>query len=363
MSSPQIPKQHKACVYDNPGTLSVKVQQVDTPAPGPGEVLVNLTHSGVCHSDFGIMMNSWRGLPYPTQPGQVGGHEGVGSIVALGPGAERYNLSVGQRVGIKWLSEICNNCGPCLEGMDGVCSNAKISGYYTPGTYQQYVVGPADYVTPIPDALSSEDAAPMLCAGVTTYAALRKSNARAGQWVVISGAGGGLGHIACQLAKNGFGYRVIGVDAGEKKDLAMRSGCDHFLNIFDYKEDAAIGDAVKQLTGGNGAKAVIVCTANNRAYAQGMLMLSFGGHLVCVGMPEGDSVPIANSHPQYLVGHGLTITSTAVGNRQEAIETLEWAARGVVHTSFVTKKMEDLQDVFKEMEQGKLQGRVVLDLS
>lgn len=107
------------------------------------------------------MTNSWKALPYPTSPGQVGGHEGVGTIVSMGPGTESAHVKMGQRVGIKWISAICGGCPACLSGHDGVCFNQKVSGYYTPGTFQQYVTGPADYVTPIPDGLDSAAAAPM----------------------------------------------------------------------------------------------------------------------------------------------------------------------------------------------------------
>ncbi|RYC55345.1 hypothetical protein CHU98_g10861, partial [Xylaria longipes] len=138
-----IPKTHKACVYDKPGSCSVAVQDVPTPEPGPGEVLVKLTHSGICHSDYGIMMNSWKHLPFETQPGQVGGHEGLGHIVKLGDGSETAGFKVGDRVGIKWISSACLACPPCTEGLEGLCFKQKISGYYTPGTFQQYVLGPA----------------------------------------------------------------------------------------------------------------------------------------------------------------------------------------------------------------------------
>merc|ERR1711977_286803 len=107
MASVQVPSRHEAVVYDNPGSISTKVEEVDTPKPGVGEVLINLTHSGVCHSDMGIMTNSRKALPHPTQPGQVGGHEGVGKIVAMGPGTENAAVKVGQRVGVKWISGIC----------------------------------------------------------------------------------------------------------------------------------------------------------------------------------------------------------------------------------------------------------------
>jgi len=125
------------------------------------------------------------------------------------------------------------------------------------------------YVNPIPEQLSSADAAPMLCAGVTTYAALRKSNAKSGEWVVISGAGGGLGHIAVQLAARGMALRVIGIDAPSKKSLVMDCGAEHFIDVTAH-DDTTIAEEVKKATGGLGASAVIVCTASNKAYAQAL---------------------------------------------------------------------------------------------
>lgn len=162
-STGELPKTYKAVIYDEPGKVSTKVVDKDMPEPGPGEVLINLSHSGVCHSDLGVMTNRWAGLPAPTQPGQVGGHEGVGKIVKMGPGTENSSVKAGDRVGIKWISAICDSCPACLAGHDGVCFNQKVSGYYTPGTFQQYVCGPASYVTPIPESLPSDAAAPMLC--------------------------------------------------------------------------------------------------------------------------------------------------------------------------------------------------------
>lgn len=140
------------------------------------------------------MMNSWPALPRPTQRNQVGGHEGVGSVVKFGPGEVPSFIKLGGRVGIKWVNWICGSCSACLDGHDGLCSSQKISGYYTPGTFQQYVVAPANYLTPIPKDLPSDLAAPMLCAGVTAYSALGKSGARSGDWVVMMGAGGGVRH-------------------------------------------------------------------------------------------------------------------------------------------------------------------------
>ncbi|EME48694.1 hypothetical protein DOTSEDRAFT_19212 [Dothistroma septosporum NZE10] len=354
-----IPKKHKACIYDEPGKVSTKIVELDTPEPGPGEVLINLTHSGVCHSDLGVMTNRWAGLPYPTQPGQVGGHEGVGKVVKMGPGAEQSSVKVGDRVGIKWISAICDSCPACHAGHDGVCFNQKVSGYYTPGTFQQYVLGPASYVTPIPESLPSDAAAPMLCAGVTVYSALRKSGAKAGDWVVLLGAGGGLGHLAVQIAARGMGMRVIGIDAGNKQDLVKECGAEVFIDHTQGKAE----EEVKKVTGGLGAQAVLVLTAANGAYASAMGLLKFGGTCVCVGLPEGELKPIATAYPQFLVAKAQTIKGVAVGDRKDAIETLEFAERGLVKTHFTVAKMEQLTETFEKMDRGELIGRVVLDLS
>ncbi|KAJ5180524.1 hypothetical protein N7492_003734 [Penicillium capsulatum] len=366
MATPEIPKKQKAAVFDQPGTVSTKVVEIDVPEPGTGEVLINLSHSGVCHSDYGIMTNSWSLLPFPTQPGQVGGHEGVGRVAKLGPGCENAGLKIGDRVGVKWIASACGNCEPCQAGCDGLCFNQQISGYYKPGTFQQYTVGPANYVTPIPDGVPPEQAAPMLCAGVTVYAALKRSNARPGQWVVISGAGGGLGHLAVQLASRGMGLRVIGIDHGSKAELVTESGAEHFVDITQFPKDDN-GEALKKhvhaLADGLGVHAAVVCTAANAAYAQALPLLRFNGTLVCVGIPEHEPQAIATACPNTFIGKHYNVTGSAVGNRTEAIETMKFAARGIIKAHLRVEKMDALTSVFQEMAEGRLQGRVVLDLS
>lgn len=215
MEAPDIPTKHKALIYDNPGSISAKVEYVDTPRPGVGEVLVKLTHSGLCHSDMAIMTNRWTARIEPTPKGQIGGHEGVGEIVAFGPGAVvDQSLKLGSRVGIKWMAYACCNCIICLSGLDSYCESGKVSGqvllrilfcflqalvidadssnrFFYPGTFQQYAIAPAHYVTPIPDGVPSDMAAPLLCAGLTVYSALRKAGAEPGDPVLIMGSGGG----------------------------------------------------------------------------------------------------------------------------------------------------------------------------
>jgi len=354
-----VPKKMLAAVYDKPGSVSTAVEELDVPTPGPGDVLVRLTHSGVCHSDFGIMTSSWRVMPLPTEKGQIGGHEGIGEVVAMGPATEGSAVKVGDRVGIKWVAATCDTCVPCLAGRDACCSNIKISGYFHPGTFAQYAVGPARYVTPVPDGLDSAAAAPLLCAGVTVYSALKKSRTSSGDYVVLLGAGGGLGHLACQIASKGLGLRVIGVDHPSKKDLVLESGAEHFI---DHTTSKDLGADVKALTGGFGAHACLVLTAANPAYAAATMTLRFGGTLVCVGLPEGDMVPIATAFPSMIVAMELNIVGSAVGNRKEAIETLELAARGIVKTHFTVDKLSNLTQIFEKMEKGQIQGRVVLDL-
>lgn len=201
----------------------------------------------------------------------------------------------------------------------------------------------------------------MLCAGVTSYAALRKSEAKSGQWVVIAGAGGGLGHLATQIGAKGMALRILGIDHGSKEKLVMDCGAEAFIDITKH-DDKSIKEEVKKITGGLGASAVIVCTASNRAYAQAMGFLRFGGTLVCVGVPEGDLVPIAEAFPGIMVAFQTRIVGSAVGNQKEVLEVLDLAARGLVNTHFRLEKLENLTEIFQEMSDGKMQGRVVLDL-
>lgn len=206
----------------------------------------------------------------------------------------------------------------------------------------------------------------MLCAGVTVYSALKRSNARPGQWVIISGAGGGLGHIAVQLASKGMGLRVIGIDHGSKAELVKASGAEHFVDITQFPSDdkgEALTKRVHELADGLGAHAAVVCTAANAAYAQALPLLRFNGTLVCVGIPEHEPKAIGSAFPSSFINKHLTVTGSAVGNRTEAIETLRFAERGIIKTHYRTEKMDKLTEVFKEMAEGKVQGRVVLDLS
>ena len=200
-----------------------------------------------------------------------------------------------------------------------------------------------------------------MCAGVTTYAALKRSGAKPGNWVVISGAGGGLGHLAVQIAARGMGLRVIGVDLGDKAKFVEGLGAEAYFDIKAHSNEDLI-KAVKDKADGLGAHAVVVCSAALAAYETGIQFLRAGSTLVCVGMPEGEAEGFVGAFPTALAGRMISVVGSAVGNRAEAMEVLQMAARGLVKTTYRTEPMEKLQSVLEEMRDGKLTGRVVLEL-
>jgi propanol-preferring alcohol dehydrogenase len=227
--------------------------------------------------------------------------------------------------------------------------------YFTPGTFAEYVLAPANYVTPIPAGLDSAEAAPVLCAGLTVYSALQKCGAKSGDWIVVSGAGGGLGHLAVQIGARGMAFRMIGIDHGSKESIVKNCGAEVFIDMNKF-DDKSIAEEVKRITDGEGAAAVIVCVGSNRAYGQALPMLGFNGTVVCVGIPEGDLQPISNAFPGALLWS--KIVGSSVGSQREAIEVLGFAARGVVKTHYRLEKLEKLGEVFQEMASGKMEGRV-----
>ena len=206
-------------------------------------------------------------------------------------------------------------------------------------------MAPARYVTPIPDCLSDVEAAPFLCAGVTVYAALRKTNAKPGDYIAIVGAGGGLGHLGVQMASRGFSLRVIGIDAEAKSDIVKECGADHFIGLGSKDKPVNTVEEVKKLTNGEGVHAVLTLASANGAYASTVPMLRYGGRVVCVGLPDGDMVPIATAYPGLLIAKELSIVGSAVGNRKDAIETLDMAARGLVKLHSRTEPLEKLKEV------------------
>lgn len=211
-------------------------------------------------------------------------------------------------MGIKYAAAACLSCANCLQGGETTCASAeyKLSGFYHPGTFQQYVVSPANYVTPIPSALTDlAAAAPLMCGGVSVYTALKRAEVKQGDWVIVSGAGGELGHLAVQYAKV-MGGRVLGVDAGGKESLVRELGAEEFLDFTAFGSDDALAAKVKDITGG-GAQIVLMCAASARAYASGIMWLGFRGKLCCLGLPEPKSEPALVASVIVMVGMELTI--------------------------------------------------------
>jgi alcohol dehydrogenase, propanol-preferring len=340
-----IPKTMHAAVVKEFGKPLV-VQEVPVPTPGAGQVLVEIAASGVCHTDLHAAEGDWP--IKPTVP-FIPGHEGAGVVVALGSGVT--HLKLGDRVGIAWLHSACGHCEFCLAGWETLCPEQKNSGYSINGSFGQYALGQADYLGRIPRELSFIDAAPILCAGVTTYKGLKMTNTRPGEWVVISGAGG-LGHVAIQYAK-AMGLHVAAVDLGpEKMALARKLGAD--LTI-DAKTQDPAGEIQKQIGGAHG---VLVTAVSTIAFRQAIGMLRRGGTCVLNGLPAGE-FPVSIFD---IVLNGYTIRGSIVGTRLDLEEALAFAAEGKVKATIETLPLDSINETFERMKKGKINGRVVLDI-
>jgi len=277
----------------------------------------------------------------------VPGHEGVGEIVELGE--QVRHLKLGDRVGIPWLYSACGHCDYCLTGDENLCLSQQNSGYSVDGSYAEYCKAHSDYVVKIPDSISYVDAAPLFCAGVTTYKALKVSTAKPGEWVAIFGIGG-LGHLAVQYAV-AMGLNVVAVDTGtDKLALAKQLGASLCL---DFKKDDVV-DKVLAETGGVHAS---ICTAVSKSgFEQSYKVIRRGGKCVLVGLPAEDMpLPIFDT-----VLNGVSVVGSIVGTRKDLVECLDFAARGKVKAITIEKSLEDINEVFDDMLNGDITGRVVM---
>jgi propanol-preferring alcohol dehydrogenase len=354
-ASYDVPKTQTAVVveqFDKPLAIHTDWPVVQPEELLPGQVLVRLAYTGVCHSDYII----WKGeVPWTKPLPLVGGHEGAGYVAAIGKHS-RTALKVGDPVGIKFIGESCMGCEDCRSGHEEVCEHVQNHGMRIDGSFQQWCVGYAEHLAPIPKNLPLHLAAPLLCAGVTSYTAIKRIGGAPGQTVVVHGAGGGLGHLAVQYARN-LGYRVIAIDTGADKDaLVKKYGAHEYL---DFK-DGHLEERVKALTGGRGAHAVAVIAGANQAYQDALPFLRPYGVLVAVGVPM-DGVIHANV--SNLLSNGLRIIGSYVGNRQDTVDTLNVSALGDVTPEVTLGKLTDLPSVYERMEAGQLNGRAVLDCS
>ncbi|ESK88735.1 mannitol-1-phosphate dehydrogenase [Moniliophthora roreri MCA 2997] len=351
-----IPKTAKAAVireFNKP--LDIQDWPVKQPSElAPGECLIKLAFAGCCHSDLHVKENEWG---FPAKLPLVGGHEGIGHIVAIGEHTINSPVKIGDRVGLKWIASSCLRCEMCKKGKEACCLYQRSHGFTDHGTFAEYVTSWTDYVTPIPENLESAAATPILCAGITVYNALKQCNARMGEWVAISGAGGGLGHLAVQYAI-AMGLRVVAIDTGSsKKELCQRIGAEKWVDFMESKD--VIRD-VQDATGGLGPHAAIVTAGSAVPFNQALMYLRLDGTLVCVGMPSGEgmlNVPI-----RLIVPKGLKIVGTSTGNRQDMAEALATAASGKVKCHYELKSLNQINDVMDAMQQGKIAGRIVLQI-
>ncbi|KAF5341384.1 hypothetical protein D9758_012266 [Tetrapyrgos nigripes] len=353
----QIPKTQIAAVVEKTGgDLQIRKDwPVKQPKDlAPGECLVKLECSGACHTDLHAAIGDW---PLPPNTPLIGGHEGVGHIVAIGANTFNSPVKLGDRVGIKWLADSCLGCEACRKGREQNCPKAKLSGYTIDGTFQEYVVSYVNHVTPIPEGFASDAAASILCAGVTVYRAIKYSQTQPGDWIVLPGAGGGLGHLAVQYARV-RGLRVIAIDTGtDKKNLVLKLGAEKWI---DFKESKDIVADVLAATGGEGAHAAVVTSSAAGGYTQATEYLRTGGTLMCVGLPGTTKL---STSIFFTVFKSLNILGSYVGNRQDAKEALDIAARGEVNVHFAVKPLAELKNVYHAFEAGTIAGRIVLDMS
>ena len=270
-------------------------------------------------------------------------------MVAVGPGVK--HLKEGDRVGIAWLHSACGFCEFCLSGWETLCHEQQNSGYSVNGSFAQYALAQADYLARIPENLSYTEAAPILCAGVTTYKGLKETGARPGEWVVISGVGG-LGHIAIQYAK-AMGLNVAAVDLGaEKLQLARKLGAEIAI-------DAATEDPARMIHEKiGGAHGVLVTAVSPVAFKQAVGMLRRGGTCVLNGLPPGD-FPVSIFD---LVLNRYTLRGSIVGTRKDLEEALAFAADGKVKATIEPQPLASINDIFSRLKRGKVNGRVVLEI-
>jgi len=323
------------------------IEDIPVPAPGPGEVLVKIVSTGVCHTDLHAADGDWPVKPTPTF---VPGHEGAGIVAALGAGVR--GLKEGDAVGIAWLHDACGGCEYCTTGWETLCESQHNSGYSVNGTFAEYAIGAAPYVARLPRGGDFAALAPILCAGVTTYKGIRETEARPGEWIAISGIGG-LGHLAVQYAK-AMGLHVAALDIGEQKlALARALGADLAV-------DARSPDAVAQVVraSGGGAHGVLVTAVSPSAFNQAIRLARRRGTVSLVGLPPGDfATPIFD-----VVLKRITVRGSIVGTRRDLAEALEFAAEGKVSAHLHKARLDDINNVFADLRAGRVDGRIVIDL-
>jgi alcohol dehydrogenase, propanol-preferring len=331
--------------FDRP----LQIEDVPIPEPGTDQVLVRIEACGLCHTDIHAARGEW---PIKPSPPFIPGHEGVGIIERVGPG-NAHGLSVGDRVALPWLGYACGDCRYCNSGRETLCPSQINTGYGMNGAFAEYAVGYARHVVRVPEGLDSLDAAPLTCAGVTTYKAVKSSGATSASLVAVFGAGG-LGHLAVQYARI-TGASVVAVDTNaERLESARELGAEHLVHVGEEDPVAAI-----QRLGG--ADAAIATAVNPSAFEQAIRSLARGGRLVCVGLPaeNGMQVPIFET-----VLGGLEIRGSIVGTHHDVEEVFALHARGLTRVLRSECSLDDANSAIAQVLDGSAPApRLVFDMT
>jgi D-arabinose 1-dehydrogenase-like Zn-dependent alcohol dehydrogenase len=333
----------KVAQISSPGA-DFQIVERAIPEPGPGHVRIKVQACGVCHSDVLTKEGAWPGIQYPRVPG----HEVAGLIDAVGSGVLEWKK--GQRVGVGWHGGHDNTCVWCRRGDFRNCVNMQIPGISYDGGYQQYMVAPVEALAPIPESLSDVDAAPLLCAGITTYNALRHSGAMPGDLVAVQGIGG-LGHLGVQFASK-FGYRVAAIGRGaENAALAKKLGANVYI-------DSKATNAAEELQKLGGAQVILATAPSSKAMSELIDGLGPNGKLVVIG---ATFEPIEVS-PVQLINGSRTIQGWAAGTAADSEDTLRFAELSGVRPMIETYPLEKAAEAYARMLSGNAQFRVVLTI-
>jgi alcohol dehydrogenase, propanol-preferring len=325
----------------------LEIQDRPIPTPGPDQVLVRMEASGLCHTDI----HAWRGdWPVKPTPPFVPGHEGVGIVEAIGAGVTR--VGEGDRVAIPWLGSACGTCEHCVSGWETLCERQQNSGYSVDGAYAEYALADSRYVGIVPAGVDPLVAAPLTCAGVTTYKAVKSAGTRPSDLVAVFGIGG-LGHLAMQYAQIAGG-RVVAVDLLDSKlKLAERLGAAHTVNAQEQ-------DPVEVIQDLGGADQAICLAVSPRAFEQAFSSLKRGGTLSMVALPADNdmTLPIFQT-----VLKGITVQGSIVGTRLDLQEVFELHADGRTSVEYETRDLASVNEDFAAVEAGDVDARLVFDFA
>jgi alcohol dehydrogenase, propanol-preferring len=322
------------------------LEDVEQPQPAANEVLIEVEACGVCHSDLHVADGDWPQLVPITKRPLILGHEIAGRVVEKGDSVTR--LAVGDRVGVPWVYWTCGECDFCREGNENLCVKQKITGVTVDGGYAEYVKVPASHATKIPDELSSVEAAPLFCAGVTVYRALKHANIQPGQRLAVFGVGG-LGHLAVQIGL-GLGATVIAVDVSDEKlAYAKTLGASTTLNT------EAV-NVVKELRRAGGVHTAIVTSASKKAYDVAFPCIRPTGTLLVVGLPA-DSICFP---PIMMAATEVRVHASSVGTREDLEQVLALAAAAKVRCQTAARPLSEVNEVLDQLRRGQVSGRIVL---